>query len=71
MPGISDRVVHAFASSSVWHDVEGEIERSAPDEFYFHVAQLWINTAHPSTKDLRALAHGIFGFREKCSASAE
>src|SRR5229473_2479680 len=42
--------IHAIEFSGVRHDVESEIERAAPDEFNFGVAQLRVNTDHAAAR---------------------
>ena len=63
--------IHAFDFSSVRHDIESEIERAAPDEFYFSVVQLGINADHTAAENFGALAYGVLGFREERGAASE
>src|SRR6202521_214208 len=63
--------IHAVEFSRVRHDVQREIERAAPDEFDFGVAQLRVDADHAAAKNFRALAHGVFGFRKEGGSAAE
>src|SRR5215472_190445 len=65
------REIHLVDFSGVGHDVEGEVERAAPDVFHFGVAELRVDVNHSAAKDFRALANGAFGFGEKGGAAAE
>src|SRR5260370_39663034 len=71
MAGKTRGKIYAVYFSSVRHDIESEIERAAPDEFYFGVAQLGINADHTAAEDFGALAHGVLGFREERGAASE
>src|SRR5258708_17004477 len=71
MPGKTRGKIHAVELSRMRHDIESEIECTAPDEFYFGVAQLGVNAAHAAAGDFAALAHSIFSFREEAGAASE
>src|SRR5579862_7623476 len=68
---ISDRIVHAVDATSVGHNIKREVKSSAPDKFDLSVAQLRIDADHALAKDFGAFAYSVFGFGEKCGATAE
>src|SRR5258708_39912881 len=71
MPGKTRGKIHAVELSRMRHDIESEIECTAPDEFYFGVAQLGGNADHAAAEGFGALAHSIFSFREEGGAASE
>src|SRR5260370_39402610 len=65
MAGETRGKIHAVDFSSVRHDIESEIERAAPDEFYFGVVQLGINAGHTAAENFGALARRLSPNRRK------
>src|ERR1700686_4333195 len=53
------------------HDVEAEIERTAPNVFDSGVSQLWIDVDHSQPQNFGALADGLIGLWEERGAPAE
>src|SRR5438876_9544436 len=70
MTRISHGEVDSIHLPSVGHDVESEIQRSAPHVFDFHVVQLRINVNHSPPHNLRAPANGVCCSSDKCRAPA-
>src|SRR5260370_40645992 len=71
MPGVGEREGEAVELVGVGHDVEGEVQRAAPDVIDLGVAQLRIDSQHAAAQNFGAAANGAAGFGEKGSASAE
>ncbi len=63
--------MEAVELASVGHDVEGEIERAAPDVFDFGIAQLRIDGEHAAAKNFCAAANGAAGFGKERGTAAE
>ena len=68
---VAEGEVQAIELSGVGHDVEGEIQRAAPDVLDFGFAQLGIDAEHAAAKNFGAAANGAGGFGEKRGAAAE
>src|SRR6266849_4017771 len=69
--GVAEREMQAVELAGVGHDVEGEVERAAPDVFDLGVAELRIDAEHAAAKNFGAAANGVGGFGEKCCAAAK
>src|ERR1700736_6824443 len=59
---VAEGEVQAVELAGVGHDVEGEVERAAPDVFDFGFAQLGIDGEHATAKNFGAAADGAAGF---------
>src|SRR5260370_36589187 len=60
--GVAEGEVEAVELASMGQDVEGEIERAAPDVFDFGIAQLRIDREHAAAKNFCAASTAPAGF---------
>jgi hypothetical protein len=53
------------------HNVESEVERTAPDVFHTRIPQLRIHVDHAPAQNLGAAADRLIVLREKCGPAAK